>query len=37
MVRNRMGAGKLGRMEKYQNGKKIGSRKVGENGKVFEW
>jgi hypothetical protein len=37
MVRKRKGARKLGRMEKYRNGKKIGSRKVGENGEVMEW
>jgi hypothetical protein len=38
MVRKRKGAGKLGRTEKYRNGKKKeGSRKVGENGEVSEW
>jgi hypothetical protein len=38
MVRKRKGAGKVRRTEKYQNGKKKKrSRKVGENGKVFEW
>ncbi len=32
------GAGKLGRTEKYLNDKKKkGSRKVGENGEVYEW
>ncbi len=36
MVRNRKGAGEVRRTEKYQNGmKKKGSRRGGENGKVY--
>jgi hypothetical protein len=38
MVRQRKGAGKLGRMEKYRNGKKKkGNRRGGKNGEVLEW
>jgi hypothetical protein len=38
MVRKGKGAGKLGRAEKYRNGKKKkGSRSGVENGEVSEW